>query len=131
MAYIPTNFSTTAVINADTLFQNYDNEVQVLMSDVGNYLSDEIVKVYTETGIIVTDGIKVNSVETIEDLATQDGVVFKTIIVKDINRGGTFIWSATGTSNGGTVFAGASGYWNRQYSGAISVKWFGAKGNGS
>lgn len=130
MAYIPTNFSTTAVINADTLFQNYDDEVQVLMSDVGNYLSDEIVKVYTETEIIVTDGIKVNSVETIEDLATQDVVVFKTIIVKDFNRGGTFIWSATGTANGGTVFAGVSGYWNRQYSGAVNVKWFGANGDG-
>lgn len=130
MPYTPTNFSTTAVINADTLFQNYDDEVQVLMSDVGNYLTDEMVKVYTETETIVTDGIKVNSVETIEDLATQDGVVFKTIIVKDLNRGGTFIWSATGTANGGTVFAGATGYWNRQYSGAVNVKWFGAVGDG-
>ena len=51
---------------------------------------------------------KVNSVKTIEDLATQDGVVFQTIIVEDLNRGGTFIWSPTGTANGGTVFAGAT-----------------------
>lgn len=131
MPYIPKKFITTAVINADTLFQNYDDEVQVLMSDVGNYLSDEIVKVYTETEIIVTDGIKVNSVETIEDLATQDGVVFKTIIVKDLNRGGTFIWSATGTANGGTIFDSSStGKWHRQYDGAVNVKWFGAKGDG-
>jgi lysophospholipase L1-like esterase len=44
--------------------------------------------------------------------------------VKDLNRGGTFIWSSTGTANGGTVFAGATGFWNRQYSGAINPKWF-------
>lgn len=131
MPYTPTNFSTTAVINADTLFQNYDDEVQVLMSDVGDYLTEEMVKVYTETGTIVTDGIKVNSVETIEDLATQDGVVFNTIIVKDPNRGGTFVWSAIGTANGGTVFAGATGFWNRQYNDAVNVKWFGAVGDGA
>jgi hypothetical protein len=50
--------------------------------------------------------------------------------VKDLDRGGTFIWSSTGTANGGTVFAGATGFWTRQYSGAVNLKWFGAVGDG-
>jgi hypothetical protein len=48
--------------------------------------------------------------------------------------GGVFHWSLAGIDDGGTVF-GASpnvgapvGYWVRIYSGALSVKWFGAKG---
>lgn len=68
-------------------------------------------------------------VETLEELNTIPSS-YTTAIIKDLNRGGTFIWSATGTANGGTVFAGATGYWNRQYSGSVNVKWFGAKGDG-
>lgn len=53
--------------------------------------------------------------------------------------GGTFFWDAasTETDNGGTViaptFAGFSGTgrWKRVYSGAVDVRWFGAKGDGS
>lgn len=72
----------------------------------------------------------VGIVDTVEALATLDITKYTTAIVKDLDRGGTFEWSATGTANGGTVFAGVSGYWNRQYSGAVNVKWFGAKGDG-
>lgn len=68
------------------------------------------------------------TIETVNDFINIP-LEYKTAIVKDINRGGTFIWSATGTANGGTVFAGVSGYWNRQYSGAVNVKWFGANGD--
>lgn len=68
-------------------------------------------------------------VPTIEGLVTIPSN-YTTAIVKDLDRGGTFIWSSTGTANGGTVFAGSTGYWNRQYSGAVNVKWFGAKGDG-
>ena len=68
-------------------------------------------------------------VNTIEDLVTVPSN-YTTAIVKDTNRGGTFIWSATGTANGGTVFAGATGFWHRQYSGAVNVKWFGYGLNG-
>lgn len=49
------------------------------------------------------------------------------VIVKDSLRGGIFNWSATGAANGGTVFAGLTGFWVRQYSGGIDPKWFGAK----
>lgn len=78
--------------------------------------------------------INVGSSETAYTVATVENLVsvpsdYTTAIVKDLDRGGTFIWSATGTANGGTVFAGASGYWNRQYSGAVNVKWFGAVGD--
>lgn len=69
-------------------------------------------------------------VETVEDLATIDTSLHKTAIVKDLNRGGTFIWSANGTVNSGTVFAGATGYWVRRYDGTVNVKWFGAIGDG-
>lgn len=67
---------------------------------------------------------------TVDELANASGSINAVAIVSDLNRGGTFEWSATGTANGGTVFAGVSGYWNRQYSGAVNVKWFGAKGDG-
>lgn len=69
------------------------------------------------------------TIETVNDFASIP-TIYKTAIVKDLNRGGTFIWSATGTANGGTVFAGATGYWNRQYVGSADVKWFGAVGDG-
>ena len=65
----------------------------------------------------------VTSVATINDFPTvgiQDG---DTVIVKDANRGGTFIYRSAdvATNNGGTIFNG----WCRQYEGAVNVKWFG------
>ena len=75
------------------------------------------------------------SLDTIEDLATYTGTGL--VMVKDINRGGTFVSKTameidpnTGslyTRNDGTVFAKlGGGFWVRQYSGAVNVKWFGA-----
>ena len=51
------------------------------------------------------------------------------VIVRDLNRGGTFIYdsSEVAGSNDGTNFDG----WIRQYSGAVNVTWFGAKGDGT
>ena len=50
--------------------------------------------------------------------------------------GGTFYWDAASTEadNGGTIIAadaGGTGRWKRVYSGAVNVRWFGAKGDGS
>lgn len=50
--------------------------------------------------------------------------------------GGDFFWNASSTAadDGGTILQVtglATGRWFRLYSGAINVKWFGAKGNGS
>lgn len=113
----------------------YGTPTRVYISDIQNSYSIVIKDVNqniiysTLKSDFVENKIKVNSVETIEDLAFQGADMPETIIVKDLNRGGTFIWSATGTVNGGTVFAGSTGYWTRQYSGAVNVKWFGAKGD--
>ena len=67
-------------------------------------------------------------VETIDDLSTVDITKYSVVIVKDIDRGGTFIYdnSKALENNGGTVFNG----WVRQYDGAVNVKWFGAKDDG-
>ena len=53
--------------------------------------------------------------------------------VKDLDRGGPFAYVASGlTANGGTIFnANGGGYWVRNFSGPVNVKWFGAIGNGS
>ena len=58
-------------------------------------------------------GNEAYTVSTVADLVSIPSS-YTTAIVKDLDRGGTFIWSSTGTANGGTVFAGATGYWTRQ-----------------
>jgi len=67
------------------------------------------------------------AVDTINDfpLGASDG---DTVIVRDLDRGGTFIYDSSKVAehNDGTNFNG----WIRQYSGAVNVKWFGAKGDG-
>ena len=75
----------------------------------------------------VTSDQIVVAVETINDFPAN-AETGDTVIVKDNNRGGTFIYDATksAVNNGGTVFNG----WARQYDGAVNVKWFGAKGDG-
>jgi len=67
------------------------------------------------------------AVDTINDfpLDASDG---DTVIVRDLDRGGTFIYDSTKVAehNDGTNFNG----WIRQYDGAVNVKWFGAVGDG-
>jgi len=67
------------------------------------------------------------AVDTINDfpLDASDG---DTVIVRDLDRGGTFIYDSykVAEHNDGTNFNG----WIRQYSSAVNVKWFGAKGDG-
>ena len=50
--------------------------------------------------------------------------------------GGTFVWNASDTrpDDGGTILQVSgvtTGRWNRVYSGAVNVRWYGATGNGS
>jgi len=79
------------------------------------------------------------SIDNIEDLETYTGTGL--VMVKDINSGGTFVSKTaieidpnTGSLysvNDGTVFAKlGGGFWARQYTGSVNVKWFGAKGDG-
>jgi len=64
------------------------------------------------------------AIDTINDfsLDASDG---DTVIVRDLDRGGTFIYdnSKVAEHNDGTNFNG----WVRQYSGAVNIKWFGAE----
>ena len=97
-----------------TLRNNLDNEFTIEHQDG---LQNKLIK---------SNDIAV-AVDTIDDFPSvaNTGDV---AIVRDMNRGGTFIYDATKSAenNGGTVFDG----WVRQYSGAVDVKWFGAKGDG-
>ena len=107
-----------------------------------NQLDEQVVFV-KETGYTYiyngTSWVNKTVVENIEELETYAGSGL--VIVKDINRGGTFVSKTetdidpnTGsvyTVNDGTVFAKlGGGFWVRQYSGAVNVKWFGAVGDG-
>jgi hypothetical protein len=67
-------------------------------------------------------------VNTVGELTAVLGKTESIVIVKEMDRGGIFVYEAkkSDVNNGGTVFNG----WVRQYSGAINVKWFGAKGDG-
>lgn len=107
-----------------------------------NQLDEQVVLVKEDGNTYIYNGTiwvnKTTIVENIEDLATYTGSDL--VMVKDINRGGTFISKTevdidpnTGsvyTVNGGTVFAKlGGGFWVRQYSGAVSITWFGALGD--
>ena len=61
----------------------------------------------------------------IVDAANKSRYDGMTCIVRDLDRGGTFIYDSMKESedNQGTNFNG----WIRQYDGAVNVKWFGAK----
>jgi len=67
------------------------------------------------------------SVNTVDDLTVLIGEDGDTVVVSDMNRGGTFVYDSTRTAdnNGGTVFNG----WVRQYDGSVNIKWFGTKGD--
>lgn len=67
-------------------------------------------------------------VPTITAMGSVDPVSTTTVIVQEEGRGGTFNYDASqsAVNNGGTIFNG----WVREYSGAVNVKWFGAKGDG-
>ena len=64
------------------------------------------------------------TIETVDDFDSIPSG-YTTVIVKDTDRGGVFNRIASTTANGGTIFDGTTGYsWERQYSGAVNVKWF-------
>ena len=107
-------FSAAAELNYGILSGTWSDKSEEFKEQTNN-LALEI----QEIGENAFNAISLN---TIEDLATYTGTGL--VIVKDLNRGGTFIYDATqsAVNNGGTVFDG----WVRQFSGAVNVKWFGA-----
>jgi hypothetical protein len=67
-------------------------------------------------------------VETIDELSSDLQSTSNTVVVKDIKRGGIFIYVPTKSdiNDGGVVING----WVRQYNGPLNVQWFGAVGDG-
>jgi hypothetical protein len=78
-----------------------------------NDVVDIICYAVFELSTAPTKDVVAYTVSTVEALASVPSS-YTTAIVKDLNRGGTFIWSSTGTANGLTVFTGATGYWTKQ-----------------
>lgn len=124
-------FSAAAELNYGILSGEWSDKSEEFKSQTNNLA--------LEIQAIGENAINAISLDTIEDLATYTGTGL--VMVKDINRGGTFISKTvieidpnTGSLyvvNDGTVFAKlGGGFWARQYIGAISVKWFDAKGDG-
>lgn len=79
------------------------------------------------------------TVETISDLKSftgaEDSCVVQGYYSPGDQGGGNFYWdsASTETANDGTIVQAtgvSTGRWKRIYSGAINVKWFGAKGDG-
>jgi len=68
--------------------------------------------------------VYLDTVDQATNYIGQDGDV---IHISDKDRGGVFIYNYNAVHNGGTVF----GHCDRQYDGAVNIKWFGAKGDGS
>ena len=82
------------------------------------------------------------SVETIAELKALSGMAHEQVAnllgyyTAGDGGGGSFWWdsASSATDNGGTVLAadaGGVGRWKRIYSGALNVRWFGAKGDSS
>ena len=63
------------------------------------------------------------TIATVDDFSTVPSGI-TTVIVKDKDRGGVFNRIDSTTANGGTIFSGTGYSWERQYSGAVNVKWF-------
>lgn len=102
-------------------------------SDKSEEFKEQTNNLALEIQTIGENAINAISLDTIEDLATYTGTGL--VMVKDINRGGTFVSKTaveidpnTGSlyvENGGTVFSKlGGGFWVRQYSGIIFPEWF-------
>jgi parallel beta-helix repeat protein len=90
------------------------------------------------------DGSPANILETLavlRGLSSQLSSTLATVYIKGYATAGDggdglFVWdpSSTATDNAGTIVAlntGGIGRWKRQVGGAVNVKWFGVKGDGS
>ena len=67
-------------------------------------------------------------VDSVDRLTTDLKSSSDTVVVKDINRGGIFVYdeNKSDVNDGGTIFNG----WVRQYDGVLNALWFGAIGDG-
>lgn len=102
----------------------------------GNVLNEFLAQSHTEAGTLKADVPTIAVLKTIDISTIPDrmqALVAGYATVGD-GGGGVFYYdaAASDTDNAGTVIAPTvgSGRWRRVYSGAVNVKWFGAKGNG-
>ena len=118
--------SASTPVAGDKLIINQDGGTKKLdITDLSNSIM---------MGTTIRDIADLKAFDDIVDNKTVDLLGYYT---EGDGGGGTFYWDATSAvaDNGGTViaptFAGFSGTgrWTRVYSGAVDVKWFGARGN--
>jgi hypothetical protein len=92
----------------------------------------------TELSALVNELLPVATIADLRELAPPDnqaGILVQGYYSAGDGGGGDFYWDAASTAsdNGGTVILptghSGAGRWRRIYSGALNVKWFGAKGD--
>lgn len=137
----------TGTVNANPIILDSEGSADVWID------SDEAYRFRLETstgalrwqrdGITNSTWATVRTVATIADLKLISGSATDTSVVivagyyaVGDGGGGEFYWSAasTATDNGGTIIkatAVTTGRWLRVHDGPLSVKWFGAKGDGA
>jgi hypothetical protein len=96
------------------------------------WLDNGIFRVFTDQDIpdhiVNRDDSKAFAITSVSDFALVPEEYTKAIVM-DGSNDNEFIWSSIGAVNGGTIYAGTTGFWHRLYYGDIEVKWFGAKGD--
>ena len=127
--------------NTSILFGNNSSSANmsiVPISGGGNITK----KLQWKNGVLADTSDIVPSVNNTAIVKVQDTTGLKsysgtstTLQILDVNTAGVFKYVASGlTINGGTVFTATgkgSGYWQRQYSGDVNIRWFGVKGDGT
>jgi len=100
-------------------------------NNIGNALTDT-----TKWVCIASKNSIVNSIAELKTISNIESINVLGYYEKGDGGGGTFYWDATSTEtdNGGTIIQATgitTGRWKRVFSGAVNVKWFGAKGDGA
>ncbi len=99
-----------------------------ILADINKYV------VFTGTDIpVIINNENINEeivVQSTNDLALFDNS-YGSAISHEGDLSGNFYWSSSGTPNGGTVFPGKSGFWNRHVLyGMHNAVWYGADPTG-
>lgn len=99
-------------------------------SNIGNALTDT-----TKWVCIASKNSIVNSIAELKTISNIESINVLGYYEKGDGGGGLFYWdnSSTEADNGGTIIQATgvtTGRWKRVFSGAVNVKWFGAKGDG-
>ena len=99
-------------------------------NNIGNALTDA-----TKWICIASKNSIVNSIDELKTISNIEAVNALGYYTKGDGGGGLFYWDSTSTEtdNGGTIIQATgviTGRWKRVFSGAVNVKWFGAKGDG-